>query len=67
MLALLDRDVLFEVRGSMYRMMRIRDNGEINAWGPIHNNMKSPYGSMRTFRWTDIDPNKVYGLWQRPP
>lgn len=51
----------------MYRMMRIRDNGEINAWGPIHNNMKSPYGSMRTFRWTDIDPNKVYGLWQRPP
>ena len=36
---MLDRNTLFDVRGSMYKVIRIRDNGEINAWGPIHNNM----------------------------
>jgi hypothetical protein len=38
--------------GSLYRVSKIRDNGEINAWGPLHRG--GTYAMMRTFHWTDV-------------
>lgn len=41
----------FTVAGvGRFRLMRVRPNGEITAWGPIPRNGVIRYGSTRTFR-----------------
>ena len=43
--------VEFTVKGEgRYRLVRIRDNGELNAWGPIQTDGNMPHGMMRSFR-----------------
>jgi hypothetical protein len=45
----LDRGTVVTAKGSRYRVLRIRDNGEINCWGPL-----GKHAGTYTFRWTDI-------------
>jgi len=41
----------FTVKGvGRFRLKKIRDNGELNAWGPIESGGTISYGGMRTFR-----------------
>lgn len=48
-MALLGPNAMFKVNGgSLYRVAKIRDNGEINAWGPLHRG--GTYAKMRTFK-----------------
>jgi len=43
--------VEFTVKGhGRFRLVRVRDNGELNAWGPIADTGNVPHGMMRTFR-----------------
>jgi len=43
--------VEFTVKGQgRYRLVRVRDNGELNAWGPIATTGNIPHGMMRTFK-----------------
>lgn len=43
--------VEFTVKGhGRYRVVRLRLNGEINAWGPIDSNGHTPKAGMHTFR-----------------
>lgn len=45
----LDRGTVVTIKGTRYRVSRIRDNGEINVWGPL-----GKHAGMRTFQWQDI-------------
>jgi hypothetical protein len=50
---LLGPGALFKTNGgSLYRVSKIRDNGEINAWGPLHRG--GTYAMMRTFKVDDV-------------
>jgi hypothetical protein len=41
----------FSVKGvGRFRLKKIRDNGELNAWGPIESGGTIPNGGMRSFR-----------------
>jgi hypothetical protein len=52
-MAKLGKGVMFKVNGgSLYRVTKIRDNGEINAWGPLHRG--GTYAMMRTFKLDDV-------------
>lgn len=56
----LERDVEFTTRhGVLYKVLKIRENGEINAWGPLRADGKSPYGKTVTFVLGDV--KEVFG------
>lgn len=45
----------FTVQGQgRYRVVRLRLNGEVNAWGPIDGGGNTPKAGMRTFRTEQI-------------
>lgn len=45
----LDRGTVVTIGKVRYRVLRIRDNGEINCWGPL-----GKHAGTYTFRWQDI-------------
>jgi hypothetical protein len=52
-MAQLSKGRLFKINGgSLYRVNKIRDNGEINAWGPLHKG--GLHATMRTFKLDDV-------------
>lgn len=47
--------VEFTVKGrGRYRVVRLRLNGEVNAWGPIDTNGNTPKAGMHTFRQNEV-------------